>query len=111
MAYDWPGNVRQLRNVVESMVVVDDDGVLGLNDLPEDLRGVRSNRRRLAEPRQHGRSTSIDVEKQFIADTLNLTGVIGKKLRNPWGSVSERVSQNKRASVIGRNALPIVIIR
>src|SRR5262249_20899218 len=30
IAYDWPGNVRQLRNVVESMVVVDYDGVLDL---------------------------------------------------------------------------------
>ena len=26
LAFDWPGNVRQLRNVVESMVVVDYDG-------------------------------------------------------------------------------------
>ena len=35
MAYDWPGNVRQLRNVVESMVVVDYDGVLDVDDLPQ----------------------------------------------------------------------------
>jgi two-component system response regulator HydG len=34
-AYDWPGNVRQLRNVIDSMVVVDRDGVLGPDDLPE----------------------------------------------------------------------------
>ena len=37
LAYDWPGNVRQLRNVVESMVVVDYDGLLDLDDLPEEL--------------------------------------------------------------------------
>ena len=37
LAYDWPGNVRQLRNVVESMVVVDYDGVLDLDDLPDEL--------------------------------------------------------------------------
>ncbi len=30
MAYDWPGNVRQLRNAVESMVVLDTDGVLDM---------------------------------------------------------------------------------
>ena len=40
MAFDWPGNVRQLRNVVESMVVVDYDGVLDLDDLPEELAGT-----------------------------------------------------------------------
>ncbi|HBT77557.1 MAG TPA: sigma-54-dependent Fis family transcriptional regulator, partial [Planctomycetaceae bacterium] len=35
--YDWPGNVRQLRNIVESMVVVDYDEKLDLDDLPEEL--------------------------------------------------------------------------
>ena len=37
MSYDWPGNVRQLKNTIESMVVVDYDGVLDLDDLPEEL--------------------------------------------------------------------------
>ncbi len=35
--YDWPGNVRQLRNVAESMVVVDFDEILDVDDLPEDV--------------------------------------------------------------------------
>ncbi len=39
LGFDWPGNVRQLRNVVESMVVVDYDGLLDLDDLPEELAG------------------------------------------------------------------------
>jgi two-component system response regulator HydG len=34
-SHAWPGNVRQLRNVVESMVLQDFDGVLDANDLPE----------------------------------------------------------------------------
>lgn len=35
--YDWPGNVRQLRNAVETMVVLDQDGVLDMDDLPPEL--------------------------------------------------------------------------
>ena len=35
--FDWPGNVRQLRNVVETMVVLDVDGVLDVDDLPAEL--------------------------------------------------------------------------
>ncbi len=35
--YEWPGNIRQLRNFVETMVVLDTDGVLDLNDLPPEL--------------------------------------------------------------------------
>jgi two-component system, NtrC family, response regulator HydG len=34
--YDWPGNVRQLRNVLESMLLLDHDGVLSADDVPED---------------------------------------------------------------------------
>lgn len=36
-AYDWPGNIRQLRNFVETMVVLDTDGSLDLDDLPPEL--------------------------------------------------------------------------
>ncbi len=35
--YDWKGNVRQLKNVVESLVVMDTDNLLGLDDLSPDL--------------------------------------------------------------------------
>lgn len=38
--FDWPGNVRQLRNVAESMLVVDIDGVIDVDDLPEEIGGV-----------------------------------------------------------------------
>jgi two-component system response regulator HydG len=38
--YDWFGNVRQLRNVAESMLVVDYDGMIDIDDLPEELGGI-----------------------------------------------------------------------
>lgn len=37
LTYDWPGNVRQLRNVVESMVVVDFDELVDVDDLPDEI--------------------------------------------------------------------------
>ena len=36
VTYDWPGNIRQLRNAVESMLVNDIDGLMDIDDLPED---------------------------------------------------------------------------
>ncbi len=39
-AYDWPGNVRQLRNVVEWLLIMapgDENGVIHADDLPPDL--------------------------------------------------------------------------
>ena len=39
MAYGWPGNVRQLRNVVDNMVVLSlDDNDLGPESLPAEIR-------------------------------------------------------------------------
>jgi two-component system response regulator HydG len=38
MSYHWPGNVRQLRNVVENMVVLANGPTLTLENLPAEIR-------------------------------------------------------------------------
>ena len=35
---DWPGNVRQLRNLIESMVVLAPEGEIRATDIPRDIR-------------------------------------------------------------------------
>jgi two-component system, NtrC family, response regulator HydG len=76
LAFDWPGNVRQLRNTIESMVVVDFDGVLDLDDLPTELAGPVP----AATEQSPGSVTSlvgkplVDIERLFIAETLRFTG-------------------------------------
>jgi PAS domain S-box-containing protein len=34
--YSWPGNIRQLENLIEKLVIVSND-VIGIDDLPEDI--------------------------------------------------------------------------
>ena len=75
MAFDWPGNVRQLKNTVESMVVVDYDEVLDLDDLPPDMFGDESSS---AEASGQGLSDLVgksisEIEGIFIAETLKFT--------------------------------------
>lgn len=38
MSQSWPGNVRQLRNVIENMVVLSHDPMISLDALPSDIR-------------------------------------------------------------------------
>ncbi|MEX0586246.1 MAG: sigma-54 dependent transcriptional regulator [Pirellulales bacterium] len=77
LAYEWPGNVRQLRNVIESMVVVDFDEVLDLDDLPDELAPATGESASAAgQDGLHeliGKSLS-DLESLFIAETLKVTG-------------------------------------
>ena len=37
-AYDWPGNVRQLENIVERSVVFCQNSLVGYDDLPDELK-------------------------------------------------------------------------
>lgn len=41
--YSWPGNIRELRNLVERMVVTDSKGLIELDDLPSALLSVTAN--------------------------------------------------------------------
>jgi DNA-binding NtrC family response regulator len=37
LAYDYPGNVRQLENLLEQAVVLDEDGLISEADLPPEV--------------------------------------------------------------------------
>ena len=74
LAFDWPGNVRQLRNVIESMVVVDYDGVLGPGRSADGIGRPAGGRR--PKPSTGSIASLVgkplgEVEKLFIAETLN----------------------------------------
>jgi two-component system response regulator HydG len=76
IGFDWPGNVRQLRNVIESMVVVDNDGVLDVDDLPGELEEPAET---VAPARGNGLAELVgkplsEVERLLIAETLRVTG-------------------------------------
>jgi len=38
--YRWPGNVRELQNVIERAVLLGKSGMIGIDDLPQNLVGI-----------------------------------------------------------------------
>ena len=67
-SHDWPGNIRQLRNCVESMFVLADSDTLTLNDLPATVR-QRGRRSEIAMQSLAG-CTLEEIERLAIANTL-----------------------------------------
>lgn len=85
-SFDWPGNVRQLRNTAESMTVVDYDNLIDIDDLPEELGGVipLDNLPESTELPKNAAETEMnlrqlvgkslaEMEKLFITETLSST--------------------------------------
>jgi DNA-binding NtrC family response regulator len=66
-AYEWPGNIRELRNCIESAVVMCRSSIITVDDLPPTLRVSDEEgwvRIKLG-------STMSDCEKTVIRDTLS----------------------------------------
>lgn len=68
--YEWPGNVRQLRNAIENMLVMGQPDRLTLDDLPKYLSGNPS-----VEPvRVAPKTLNLqDLERQAILNALERT--------------------------------------
>ena len=70
-AYDWSGNVRELRNAIERAVVTREQGRIALHDLPEEFYEVRHSEDEFVV---RVGSTLEAVEHELIRRTLEATG-------------------------------------
>ncbi|MFB0554558.1 MAG: sigma-54 interaction domain-containing protein, partial [Phycisphaerae bacterium] len=77
-SYDWPGNIRQLRNCIRTMVVMCDRDKLDVQDIPPDIAQRRQLPPLLLSQESRGAAGLAGVplnelEKQAIIDTLAKT--------------------------------------
>ena len=70
-AYPWPGNVRQLRNVIENMAVLAEGDRLTVDDLPPEIHRAPDQMASQQLDKLAGISLE-DAEKQLIANTLKM---------------------------------------
>lgn len=70
VGYVYPGNIRELENIVERAVVLAEDDVLHISDLPDEIHYRKGNLfdRRIAEPEKP--KSINEMEKDVIHKTL-----------------------------------------
>ena len=99
MAYPWPGNIRELKNVIESAAVIAEDGFIEPAQLPGSITGAfntRSNEISLPV------NLSLDermneIEKSIIIEALRKTGgvqvrateLLGINQRSLWHRIKK----------------------
>lgn len=87
MSYHWPGNIRQLRNVVRTMVALCDHDTIDLRDLPPEIARVKqleapagaapavaTSAALSAVPTDMAGLPLEEVEREHIRRTLELVG-------------------------------------
>jgi DNA-binding NtrC family response regulator len=72
-AYSWPGNIRQLRNCIRTMVVMCDGDKLDVKDIPPEIYQVRQLPGQTRPVGDLAGLSLNELEKQAIIDTLART--------------------------------------
>ncbi len=78
--YAWPGNIRELRNVVERAMILSRDSEIGADNLPEEVRDfqpeLEADDRFAFDPSPTGdQLVSLrELEEHYIQQVLNATG-------------------------------------
>lgn len=76
MAHDFPGNIRELENIIEYAMVVCRNNLIQLDHLPDNLRPHQDSRASSSAGENGDRNLSLDeMERSFIYEALS---------RNNW---------------------------
>lgn len=89
--YSWPGNVRELSNAIKHGIALARDGVIDVDDLPEELRAPASIPSIAPRSAENVLRPLVDVEREHVLRVIEACG----------GSQTEAA----RVLGIGRNTL------
>jgi sigma-54 dependent transcriptional regulator, acetoin dehydrogenase operon transcriptional activator AcoR len=101
LAYDWPGNIRELRNTIRTAIAICDNGLIRITDLPVDIRHY------VPAETSAGEHVSLDAaERQALLQVIeqhhwNMTLVAGHL----------KISRNTLYRKIKYHAIPILRAR
>ncbi len=95
VGHSWPGNIRELENIIQRMMVVCKGEILDVEDLPAEIRGAESETRdNVRDLKEISRESPGIVEKRAILDALSQTGGNVTRAAKSLG-ISRATLQNK----------------
>ena len=95
MRYSYPGNVRELENIIERAVVLSKQGTITVSDLPLHLRSEAPEAEVCFRQSKDSLTETLDtVERGLILEALKETGGIQTRAAQKLG-ISERVLRYK----------------
>ena len=79
MNYKWPGNVRELQNLIEMLVVMKEEGEIGIDDLPPKFRNIQSPietniMTQITEEGINFNDHMSQLEKELLLKALKMSG-------------------------------------
>ena len=99
MAYPWPGNIRELKNVIESAAVIAEDGFIEPAQLPGSITGAFNTRSsEISLPVNLSLDERMnEIEKSIIIEALRKTGgvqvrateLLGINQRSLWHRIKK----------------------
>jgi len=95
MRYSYPGNVRELENIIERAIVLTKKGIITAADLPIHVKSGTSEGEQQAQALKSSLNETLDtVERGLIMEALKESGGIQTRAAEKLG-ISERVLRYK----------------
>jgi DNA-binding NtrC family response regulator len=88
--HDWPGNIRELENLIERLLVLQGDGALELDVLPPEFQ------RETARPESAPRVPASGIDFNEVVDRLEVDLILQALERTHW-------NKNQAARLLGLN--------
>ena len=117
--YEWPGNIRQLKNVIHNLIITHNPGIIHAKDLPPEILAsyaIKSNVNQIDELKKEkiGKDESYGYEKIQVADFNRMDGasqnqeshatspyeICASQLLNKTGDLKSFTSEFERALLV-----------